>query len=54
MPNIYSLIDQNSMHISDIFNCYNPSINEIWKARKLNEKEKTLELMLTLNTLVLI
>ena len=31
--NIYSLIGWNSVHISDIFNCYSANINGMWNAR---------------------
>ena len=35
MQNICNLIGWNSVHISDIFNCYRANINGMWNARKL-------------------
>ena len=34
MQNICNLISWNSVHISDIFNCYSANINGMWNARK--------------------
>ena len=34
MQNICSLIGGNSVHISDIFNCYSANIDEMRNARK--------------------
>ena len=47
MQNIYNLIGSNSVHISDIFNCYRANINGMWNARKLGGIYKTFEFTLT-------
>ena len=36
MQNNYNLIGWNSVHISDIFNCYRANIKGMWNARKLD------------------
>ena len=38
MRNICSLIGQNSLHISDIFNCYSANINGMWNAQKAKQE----------------
>ena len=40
MQNICNLTDQNSVHISDIFNCYSANISVTWSTRKLDGKYK--------------
>ena len=47
MQNICSMIGWNSVHISDIFNCYCANINGLWNARKLGGIYKTFEFILT-------
>ena len=47
MQNICNLIGWNSVHISDIFNCYRANINGMWKARKLGGIYKTFGFTLT-------
>ena len=54
MQNICNLIGWNSVHISDIFNCYSANINGMWNARKWGGIYKTFESILTQNIYVCI
>ena len=47
MQNICNLFGSNSVHISDMFNCYRANINGMWSARALGRIYKTFESTLT-------
>ena len=47
VQNICNLIGWNSVHISDIFNCYRANINGMWNAGKRGGIYKTFEFALT-------
>ena len=47
VQNICNLIGWNSVHISDMFNCYRPNINGMWNAGKLDGIYKTFKFTLT-------
>ena len=49
MQNACNLTGWNSLDISDVFNCYNASINVMWNAWKLSEICKKFEFILTYN-----
>ena len=49
MQNICNLIGWNSLHISNIFNCYSTNINGMWDERKWGRIYQTFEFILTLN-----
>ena len=52
MQNICNLIVPNSVHISDIFNCYSVNINGALNSRKLGGKSKIFAFTLTQNMYV--
>ena len=47
MQNICFLIGWNSVHISDIFDCYSADVNGMWNAKKRGGMYKTFEFILT-------
>ena len=47
VQNICNLIGWNSVHISDIFNCYRANINGMWNAGKLGGIYTTFKFTLT-------